>query len=244
MTRADVTALAPVLVVSPHLDDAVLSCAGLIAGAPDTTVLTAFAGFPPARDETTPAQFLPGTTAWDQASGFAAGDDVVGLRRAEDRAALAHLGGVPQWLDFLDSQYVIEPGESAGPADIAAGIRAAIDDLHPATIAFPLGLSHTDHERTHEACFMLLTESPELAENWIAFIDVPYRALHRARADARLTRLREVGYDLEPLGFDLGERKAAALNEYPSQLKALATSMANAALPEECYLLRRRGGAS
>jgi LmbE family N-acetylglucosaminyl deacetylase len=244
MTLVDVSALAPVLVVSPHLDDAVLSCAGLIVGAPGTTVLTVFAGFPPDRDAATPAEFLPGTTFWDQASGFAEGDDVVGLRRAEDRAALAHLGAVPQWLDFLDSQYVIEPGESAGPADIAAGIRAAIEDLRPATIAFPLGLSHTDHERTHEACFLLLQESPEQVSNWVAFVDVPYRALHRAQADVRLARLRQVGYDLEPLGFDLGERKAAALSEYPSQLKALAPSIANAALPEECYLLRRPGGAS
>jgi LmbE family N-acetylglucosaminyl deacetylase len=239
MTLADVSALAPVTVVSPHLDDAVLSCAGLIAGAPGTTVVTVFAGFPPARDAATAPEFLPGSTFWDQASGFAEGDDVVALRRDEDRAALAQLGAVPQWLDFLDSQYVVEPRESAGPADIAAAIRAAIGQLRPATIAFPLGLSHTDHERTHEACFLLLTESPDLAENWIAFIDVPYRAVYREQADLRLARLRELGYELEPLSFDLGERKIAALNEYPSQLKALAESTANAELPEECFLLRR-----
>jgi LmbE family N-acetylglucosaminyl deacetylase len=238
MTLLDVSALAPVTVVSPHLDDAVLSCAGLIAGAPETTVVTVFAGLPPARDAATPAEFLPGSTSWDQASGFAAGDDVVGLRRVEDRAALGRLGAAPRWLDFLDSQYVIEPGESATPADIAAAIRAAIEELRPVTIAFPLGLSHTDHERTHEACFLLLKESPELAENWIAFIDVPYRALHRAQADLRLGRLRELGYELKPLSFDLGERKIAALGEYPSQLKALAQSTANAELPEECFLLR------
>jgi LmbE family N-acetylglucosaminyl deacetylase len=235
----DVAALAPVTVVSPHLDDAVLSCAGLIAAAPATTVITVFAGFPPARDAGAPAEFLPGTTAWDQASGFAAGDDVVGRRRAEDRAALALLGAAPLWLDFLDSQYVVEAAEAAEPAQLAAGIRTAFQSLWPATIAFPLGLSHTDHERTHEACVQLLVESPELAKNWVAFIDVPYRALHRAQADRRLAHLRELGYDLEPLGFDLGERKAAALGEYPSQLKALAPSMSDAALPEECYLLRR-----
>jgi LmbE family N-acetylglucosaminyl deacetylase len=239
MTLADVSALAPLTVVSPHLDDAVLSCAGLIAGAPGTTVVTVFAGFPPARDAGTPAESLPGTTSWDQASGFVEGDDVVGLRRAEDRAALAHLGASPYWLDFLDSQYVVEPRESAGPADIAARIRVAIGELRPATIAFPLGLEHTDHQRTHEACFLLVEESPELAQNWVAFIDVPYRAMYRAQADLRLARLRELGYELEPLSFGLGERKIAALGEYPSQLKALAESTVNAELPEECFLLRR-----
>ncbi len=239
MTLPDVGAIAPVTVVSPHLDDAVLSCAGLIAGAPGTTVVTVFAGNPPARDAATSAEFLPGSTFWDRASGFADGDDVVGLRRAEDRAALAQLGGVPRWLDFLDSQYVVEPGESAEPTDIAAAIRAAIGELRPATIAFPLGLEHTDHKRTHEACFLLLKESPELATHWVAFVDVPYRALYRAQADLRLTRLRELGYELEPLSFDLGERKIAALDEYPSQLKALGESTSNAELPEECFLLRR-----
>ena len=124
---------------------------------------------------------------------MSAGDDVVGLRRAEDRAALAQLGAVPRWLDFPDSQYVVESRESAGPADIAAAIRVAIGQLQPATIAFPLGLSHTDHERTHEACFLLLKESPQLAQNWVAFIDVPYRALYREQADLRLAALHELG---------------------------------------------------
>jgi LmbE family N-acetylglucosaminyl deacetylase len=239
MALPDVTALAPVAVVSPHLDDAVLSCAGLITGAPGTTVVTVFAGLPPTRGAATPSEFLPGSTSWDQASGFAVGDDVVGLRRAEDRAALAKLGAVPRWLDFLDSQYVVEPGESAGPTEIAASIREAIGELRPATIAFPLGLEHTDHKRTHEACFLLLRESPELAMNWVAFVDVPYRAAYRAQAEDRLARLRTLGYALEPLSFDLGERKIAALDEYPSQLKALAESTTNAELPEECFLLRR-----
>lgn len=239
MTLPDVTTLAPLTVISPHLDDAVLSCAGLVAGAAAATVLTVFAGVPPTRDAATAPEFLPGSTAWDQASGFAAGDDVVGLRRAEDRAALAHLGAVPRWLDFLDSQYVVDPRESATPSDIAAAIREAIKELQPETIAFPLGLSHTDHERTHEACFLLLKETPAMATHWVAFIDVPYRALHRAQADVRLARLRELGYELQPLSFDLGERKIAALKEYPSQLKALAQSMPNAELPEECFLLRR-----
>src|SRR5665213_1523592 len=104
MTLPDVTALAPLAVVSPHLDDAVLSCAGLIAGAPATTVLTVFAGFPPARDAATPAEFLPGSTFWDQAGGFVAGDDVVGLRRAEDSAALENIGATQRGVEIIERQ--------------------------------------------------------------------------------------------------------------------------------------------
>lgn len=196
-------------------------------------VITVFAGYPPGR----PESLRDGITAWDEASGFRLGDDVVAIRRDEDRAALDHLGAVPLWLDFLDSQYTTEP--STVPV-IAAGIAAGLAGLGVETIAFPLGLSHTDHERTHEACGWLLEEFPALAANWVAFTDVPYRARHRAQAASRLESLRELGYDLEPLSFDLGDRKVAALAQYPSQLKALASYMGDAALPEECYLLRRR----
>jgi LmbE family N-acetylglucosaminyl deacetylase len=223
----------PLLAVSPHLDDVVLSCAGLIASVPGATVITVFAGYPPGR----PESLREGITPWDAASGFALGDDVVSIRRDEDRAALAHLGAVPLWLDFLDSQYTTQP---ATVPVIAAGIASALAGLAVETIAFPLGLSHTDHERTHDACVWLLEEFPALAANWVAFTDVPYRARFRAQAVQRLEHLGELGYDLEPLSFDLGDRKVAALAEYPSQLKALAADMGNAALPEECYLLRRR----
>jgi LmbE family N-acetylglucosaminyl deacetylase len=230
---AVVSDLGPLVVVSPHLDDAVLSCSGLIASVPGTTVITVFAGFPPGY----PGVLQNGITAWDEASGFRVGDDVVAIRRDEDRAALGHLGGVPLWLDFVDSQYTTEP---ATPAMIASGIAFGLAGLRVQTIAFPLGLSHTDHERTHEACAQLLEESPGLAANWVAFIDVPYRARHRAQAMQRLEHLGDLGYDAEPLSLDGGERKSAALAEYPSQLKALAADMGDAALPEECYLLRRR----
>jgi LmbE family N-acetylglucosaminyl deacetylase len=229
----NLAALGPLVVVSPHLDDAVLSCAGLIAAVPGARVLTVFAGFPPGR----PESLRDGITAWDEASGFRPGDDVVAMRRDEDRAALDHLGAVPLWLDFLDSQYTTE---SATVPVIAAGIAAALAGLGVETIAFPLGLSHTDHERTHEACGWLLEEFPALAANWVAFTDVPYRARYRSQAASRLESLRELGYDLEPLSFDIGDRKVAALAQYPSQLKALASEMGDAALPEECYLLRRR----
>jgi LmbE family N-acetylglucosaminyl deacetylase len=123
---------------------------------------------------------------------------------------------------------------------IASGIASALAGLRVQTIAFPLGLSHTDHERTHEACVQLLEESPELAAHWVAFIDVPYRARFREQAMQRLEQLGELGYAAEPFSLEAGERKSAALAEYPSQLKALAADMGNAALPEECFLLRRR----
>jgi LmbE family N-acetylglucosaminyl deacetylase len=223
----DLAAFAPLVAVSPHLDDVVLSSAGLLGGAADATVITVFAGFPPP---------YVGVTEWDEMCGFGPGDDVVGIRRAEDRAALAVLGSHPVWLDFVDEQYVTELATSE---EIAERLRAELSSAGRPTIAFPLGLSHTDHERTHEACVRLLEETPDLAANWIAFTDVPYRALHSAQAATRVENLRAMGYDLEEFRLDPGALKAAALAEYPSQLKGLAPELDNAALPEQYFLLHR-----
>jgi LmbE family N-acetylglucosaminyl deacetylase len=227
------------LVISPHMDDAVLSCAGLVAAAPAAAVATVFGGFPPVRDRATPEENTPGSTEWDQSCGFKPGDDVVGLRRDEDRAALRILGARPLWLDFLDSQYVVEPHESATPADIGDRLRAVVRDLAPATIAFPLGISHTDHQRTHEAAVLLLEKSPELASTWVAFTDVPYRAWFPDLVTDRLAQLKAKGFELVPFGLDT-DLKAAALAEYGSQLLGLAGGLPNAALPEEYYLLQAR----
>jgi LmbE family N-acetylglucosaminyl deacetylase len=229
----------PLVVVSPHMDDAVLSCAGLIAAVPGTTVVTVFGGFPPSRDRPAPAENSPGSTQWDRACGFNPGDDVVGMRRDEDTAALGALAATPRWLEFVDSQYVVQPHESATPADIATRLRAVIDELEPATVAFPLGISHTDHQRTHEACVLLLDQWRELAATWVAFTDVPYRGWFPELVEERLAQLRAKGFDLLPFG-PATDRKAAALGEYHSQLLGLADGLPNAELPEECYVIKAR----
>ncbi|MEA2150703.1 MAG: hypothetical protein QOD69_2533 [Solirubrobacteraceae bacterium] len=87
----------PLLVVSPHLDDAVLSSGATIAAArTEVVVCTVFAGLPepplsaPARE-------------FHAVCGL--GDDAVAARRAEDRAALALLGAQALHWDLLDGIY-------------------------------------------------------------------------------------------------------------------------------------------
>src|SRR5579862_3453531 len=70
-----------IVIVSPHLDDAVLGCANFMAAHPGVVVVTVFAGNP-ARYPTNPMR------KWDVQSGFAPGDDVMEARRHEDAAAL------------------------------------------------------------------------------------------------------------------------------------------------------------
>lgn len=91
---------ARVRVLSPHLDDAVLSCGGTLhrmaRAGHRVEVVTVFAGDPPGP----PPPFAQALYAvW----GY--GDAAMAGRRAEDRAALALLGAIPVHLDFPDVIY-------------------------------------------------------------------------------------------------------------------------------------------
>src|SRR2546425_11691806 len=70
---------AQVLVLSPHLDDAVFSCGGLLAELQDPRVATVFAGFPPPD--------LP-LQDWDAACGFRSGGEAGTARPRGGDAAL------------------------------------------------------------------------------------------------------------------------------------------------------------
>ena len=88
------------LIVSPHLDDAVLSLGGAIAhharfGA-DWTIVTVFAGNP---ECTRPAG------PYDRRCGFLSAGEAAASRRREDETACALVGAKPVWLPFGGIQY-------------------------------------------------------------------------------------------------------------------------------------------
>lgn len=128
----------PLLVVSPHLDDAVLSCGRLLAATPGSVVLTVLAGRP--LDD----RFVD----WDRRAGFRPGDDVIGRRRREDLRALRLLRARPVWLDFRDDVYRDEPLDADA---VRAEVRKVIMELDPAQVALPLGLLHPDHVAVADA---------------------------------------------------------------------------------------------
>ena len=140
-----------VVVCSPHFDDAALGAAHLLLAHPGSTVVTVFAG--------RPARYPDPPTEWDALGGFRAGDDVVGLRREEDRAAMDALGARPVWLDFVDHQYLARD-ERAAPEEIAVALEASLDAARPTAVFLPMGLANPDHVSTHDAG-MLLAAAPQ-----------------------------------------------------------------------------------
>jgi len=165
-----------IVVVSPHFDDAALGAAHLLGTYPGSTVITVLAGRPPAYPEE--------VTDWDAAGGFVTGDDVVGIRREEDRAAIASLGAEPVWLDFSDHQYLAPPDRPT-PNDVAPRLVDALSAVGPTAVFLPMGLANPDHVLTHDAGLMaretLLAgagDGPGTgAPTWFCYEDAGYKHL-------------------------------------------------------------------
>src|SRR5262245_17965681 len=195
--------------ISPHLDDAVFGSGDAIREHPGASVVTVFAGVPPARGELTP---------WDVASGFEVGEDAVAARRDEDRAALALLGAVPHWLSFLDSQYADLPAA----AEVAEALDVALRLIRPEIVVIPLGIWHSDHALAHEAAISLVARHPQL--EWMAYEDAIYRRFPGDGVARRRRDLAARGLQLAPMspGRPAAEIKRRSIAGYRSQLRALA----------------------
>ena len=204
-----------VVIVSPHLDDAVLGCARFMSAHPGCTVVTVFAGNPP--------QYPEPMRTWDVQCGFHPGDDVMEARRKEDHAALAMLDASPVHLDFVE--YTYNPGDvPAAPDAIAPTLASTLCELAPTLVIAPFGLANPDHDVTHRAC-MLTRDADELGDqvSWWCYEDTGYKHIPGMLA-WRVSKLFRRNLWPTPVcpPVDTGDdRKLAAVQCYPSQLLAL-----------------------
>ena len=224
-------AAADLLVISPHLDDAVFGCGEVIAGHPGALVVTLFAGTPEDGDM---------CTAWDQAAGFTNARQAMLARRREDRTALSCLDARALWLDFPGAQYLCRTDLHLLSARLVDVVRSA----GPSRILLPAGLEHEDHVTAHAAALMAmqtLCRSAVLNDyDWLMYEEPAYRrtpgllqkrlanlsAAGIAATPARLHRAQLGRASDAPSGTE-GLRKHVALQCYASQLRALR----NAARP-------------
>jgi LmbE family N-acetylglucosaminyl deacetylase len=220
-----------VAVVSPHLDDAVLSCGEVMSRLDDCVVLTVFAGSPPSWGI---------HRLWDHdLSGFPEGTDVVAARLGEDDAALGILGAGAARLNFLDEQYR-QPGTDPSLEEVGGQIGAGVDGIGATTVLMPLGLGHNDHRLAAAGCRGAALERSHL--QWFAYLDLPYgyeeETIGHHAVDEALRRLSP----LVPKTIDLGhasgaQAKIAALDRYPSQMRALGERRMEALKSERYWRL-------
>ena len=227
----DEAELARVVVISPHLDDAVLGCGRLLAAHPGSTVVTVYAG--------RPAAYPDPPTEWDAHGGFAAGDDVLASRREEDRRALALLDATPVWLDFVEHQYLARE-EWVGADRTVDALEAAVRAAEPTAVFAPFGLANPDHDATHQAALVVRGRMGGIA--WFCYEDMGYQHVPGLLA-WRVARLFRALVWPTPAVVPLDEtdsRRRRALAEYASQVRALEAEWqvgAKLAAPEQHWRL-------
>ncbi len=150
--------MADLLIVSPHLDDAVLSCWALLTRAVGAggrvTVLDVCAGLP--------EEGVLGP--WDERGGATSSRARVAERRAEETAALAATGASVVFLELLDWQY------GPGAEDIGAALAPHLET--PSTVVIPAGIGgHRDHLRLRDAALRLRHDA-------MLYADLPYALRH------------------------------------------------------------------
>ena len=118
-----------VLIVSPHLDDAVLSCFALLTAEAPADVVSVFAGRPD-----------PPRVAWsERVMGFPDSDATMAARHAENERALAGLARTAEALDLLDEDYIDGPRPAASMAPVAAYVVEWLAAHPGGRVAAPAG---------------------------------------------------------------------------------------------------------
>ncbi len=205
-------------VVSPHLDDAALSCSLLLAANPGSYVTTVFAGGP---------QSVRPLTAWDrQARYFPEGADVTGVRRGEDISALALVRAIPVHLMHWDRQYRNDRYGYQGPGEeeLAEAIAADLLSRRPEAGCWvvPLGLGHPDHRLASDAGLLLAERE---AGEFCCYAELPYAAELETEVASRKGYLAERGFVLkeDPALATSGDRdlKSAVIRCHASQRRLL-----------------------
>ena len=203
-----------VVIVSPHLDDAVLGCSNFMSAHPGAVVVTVFAGNPPAYP-TDPMR------KWDVQSGFAPGDDVMEVRRHEDAAALGLLDATPVHLEFVEHTY--NPGDRpVAPEVLVDALAPALAALNPTLVLAPFGLANPDHDVTHRACMLARERLGNEVSFW-CYEDNGYKHIPGMLAwrVSSLFRRRVWPTPVCPVTDPSEMRKQAAIACYPTQLLAL-----------------------
>lgn len=191
-----------VLLISPHLDDAVLSAGQFMAGRRgDCDVLTVFSGIPMEEGV---------FTIYDKKCGFNNSKDAMVIRRMEEENALALLNATPSFLNRMDEQY--SGGDYKG---LEAQLARIIKKGNYEFVLSPLGLRHPDHVKLSDAAVNAAKRAKADIYLWE---DLPHRVTHPELVTERLDLLSNYKPELTFIGDGEIADKVRALWCYKSQM--------------------------
>jgi hypothetical protein len=241
----------PLLLVSPHLDDAVLSCEALVGGEEPIDVLNVFTGAPDP----------PQRGWWDLECGFANSDESVAARKREDEGAFAGTPHRRAHLDLLELQHTPRRTREDRRA-ICVAVTDWLGRNPDGIVALPAGAGcrqhlparwlrkltrskcsppqHMDHLNVRNA---VLRGLPSAEIKILLYEEVPY--VFGGGADWEVHRLSK-GRNVQPISVAVDrERKAARVAAYASQIPHISPDEGRlddpSILPthERYWLLRR-----
>jgi LmbE family N-acetylglucosaminyl deacetylase len=224
------------VVVEPHMDDAVLCAGGRLLhrrGRARITILSV-------------VKYSNFTTYWHLKRDFLDIDAVTSLRLKESGLAAALLGADHRWLDWKDAPLRFYPGDKWSAENLERTAKAAnsfldfspdpeevsilekklhseLELLKPDELWIPMGLGpHIDHRTVRSACVRMLAGAPErFAETDVQmYEDLPYNEPdHAVRIrDAYMlegTRISRCTEDIT----DVFEEKLRIISVFASQFK-------------------------
>jgi LmbE family N-acetylglucosaminyl deacetylase len=215
------------IVISPHFDDAALSCGGTLAHLArrraDILLVTVFT-----------ADLAEGTPIPPLAREFhkfTTGDEKYPFKRRglEELEVVRHLEAKYRWLDFLDGIYRypemkawaeqfrsdFEPRTDACFEPVRDALLQIISEHPSATVFAPLGLGyHRDHLIVHQA-LEDIKNMTSTVDSYYYYEDFPYAA----SADLQ-TRLGQLNWPAQPVAVDIGATLAERVHlieRYTSQ---------------------------
>jgi LmbE family N-acetylglucosaminyl deacetylase len=211
-----------IVILSPHLDDAVLSCWHLFESSRRVRVINVFTGLP----------IRNGAAWWDRMTGSNDSGRRMEERLAEDRDAHARTGAEAENLPLLDEQY--RNGDA--PAGLVERIAAALEGERSIYAPAAMGFGSRDHELVRAAA-QRLCEEPDLdlhlyadlphaiAFGWPSWVTgEPARCDPAAWWEDRLASQGEpdrLHAQVHRLAPDARQRKLDATMSYRTQLPAL-----------------------
>ena len=215
--------------ISPHIDDAALSCGGAIArhvAAGQGVLVVTVCAAAPAADAA-----LSDYASWLHGRWGGTDAEAMALRQREDVAAMEALGADYLWLPFLDAIYrmpqsygsrdaifgPLDPTDTF-PAALADALAAIVERAPGAILYAPLGVgNHVDHQAAFDAATQLAGRGTGVA----FYEEFPYAARHPS---AVVDRLAALGGPFTPSTIDIDAtlaRKISALDAYASQMDEL-----------------------
>jgi LmbE family N-acetylglucosaminyl deacetylase len=228
--------MAPHIFISPHLDDAVLSCGATIFSLTElgceVIVVTVFSGSPSAKTLSPLAQSIH--------QSFGLGDDAVKVRRSEDHVAIRSLGaylihiGLPECI-YRNDEYNRPLYVNAGDiyrGQLCKDIKTQAEILHrlsdifasyaPTHVYAPVGIgNHVDHLLTRIVVENLLSDKIDYHRiKLLMYEDIPYacRSSQLVWKSNVTVGLQQVTQHVTQQAW---ESKLQAISKYQSQVRML-----------------------